>query len=43
MREERTKINHDGVDGRLKLRSPSQITRDMDACASGSKVKICTI
>ena len=37
------KINCDGVDGRLKLQSPSQITFDMNACKSDSQIKICII
>ena len=35
-REERTKINRDGVDGGLELRSPSKIMRDISACTSDS-------
>jgi len=35
----RVKFNRDGVDGGLKLRSPSKITLDMSACKSDSKIK----
>ena len=38
-KRERSKINCDGVDGELKLRSPSQITFDMNAHKSDSKIK----
>jgi hypothetical protein len=37
------KINHDGVDGGLKLRFPSQIMFDMNACESDSQIKNCII
>ena len=40
---DRAKINHDGSDGGLKLRSPLKITFDMNACASDSKIKTCII
>jgi hypothetical protein len=35
--------NHDGVDGGLKLCSPSKITRDINACRSDDKIKSSTI
>jgi hypothetical protein len=34
-----SEFNRDGIDGGLKLRSPSKITLDMSACMSDSKVK----
>jgi hypothetical protein len=40
---ERTKINHDGVDGGLKLCSPSEIVFDMNVYLFDSKIKICVI
>jgi hypothetical protein len=36
----RAKFNRDGVDGRLKLRSPSKITFDMDVCTLDNEIKI---
>jgi hypothetical protein len=35
----RAKFNRDGVDGGLKLRSPSKITFDIDICESDSRIK----
>ena len=35
----RVKFNHDGVDGRLKLRSSSKITLDISVYKSDSKIK----
>jgi hypothetical protein len=35
----RAKFNRDGVDGELKLRSPSKIMFDMDVCESDSEIK----
>ena len=37
------KINCDGVDGGLKLRSSSQIMFDINACKSDSQIKTCII
>jgi len=34
------KVNHDGVDGRLELCSPSKIMFDMDVCQCNNKIKI---
>ena len=42
-KRERSKINRDGVDGELKLRSPSQITFDMSTRKSNSKIKNCIL
>jgi hypothetical protein len=39
----RTKINHDVIDGGLKLRSPTNIMFDMNAYKSDNKIKICFI
>ena len=38
-----TNINRDAVDVGFKLRSPSMITFDMNACMSDSKIEICII
>ena len=38
-KREWSKINRDGVDGELKLHSPSQITFNMNAHKSNSKIK----
>jgi hypothetical protein len=40
MRDERTKINHDGIDVGLKLRSPAKIALDIGARQFDNKIKI---
>jgi hypothetical protein len=39
----RMKFNRDGVDGGLKLHSPSKITLDISAHKSDSKIKNCIV
>ena len=39
-RKRTTKINCDGVDGCLKLRSPAKIAFDMNACQPDNRIKI---
>ena len=43
MRDEWAKVNCDGVDGGLKLRSRSQITFDMSVCGTDNRIRICII